>query len=219
MTSAAKPRPDSVPRADVGTGFEVAEFTAPCTHERSTTPARAFASCVTRSGKKLGLAALALGLAVTATQIRPSVALPLMLGGFIVGALGVRALWRRWDLVDRLAGERDAYVIPEVLKYASLGGHDGEALRHGHVHPRLARRAGFQPRGADSTGERRSSKRWPPSSTDDGLELDPACAVACQRLLSDLGASPLLNASRPPEELRSRVRQIRAGFMSSRSAA
>jgi hypothetical protein len=31
----------------------------------------------------------------------------------------VRALWRRWDLVDRLAGERDAYATSEVLAYAS----------------------------------------------------------------------------------------------------
>jgi hypothetical protein len=31
----------------------------------------------------------------------------------------VRAVWRRWDLVDRLTGERDAYVISEVLAYAS----------------------------------------------------------------------------------------------------
>ena len=36
--------------------------------------------------------------------VRPSLALPLMLGGFVVGALGVRALWRRWDLVDRSPG-------------------------------------------------------------------------------------------------------------------
>ena len=168
--------------------------------------------------EKLGLAALALGLAVTATQIRPSVALPLMLGGFVVGALGVRALWRRWDLVDRLAGERDAYVIPEVLKYASR-----EATME-----RRSAMATFIRGWLGEPGSSLEARVRPAAAelealaselTDDGLELDPACAVACQRLLSDLGASPLLNASRPPEELRSRVRQIRAGFRSSRSAA
>jgi hypothetical protein len=48
---------------------------------------------------------------------------------------------------------------------------------------------------------------------DDGeLAFDPACGVACARLLSDLAESPLLNAALLPEELRSRVHQIRAGF-------
>ena len=67
----------------------------------------------------LGLAALALGLALGATQVRPVFAMPLFLGGVVIGARGVRALWRRWDLVERLAGERDAYVIPEVRAFAA----------------------------------------------------------------------------------------------------
>ena len=67
----------------------------------------------------LALAALALGLAVAATQVRAALALALFLGGLAVGAAGLRALWRRWDLFDRLAGERDAYVIGEILAYAS----------------------------------------------------------------------------------------------------
>ena len=168
--------------------------------------------------EKLGLAALALGLAVTATQIRPSVALPLMIGGFVVGALGVRALWRRWDLVDRLAGERDAYVIPEVLKYASR-----EATMERRSAMATFIRGWLGEPGSDLEARIRPAaaelEALASELTDDGLELDPACAVACQRLLSDLGASPLLNAARPTEELRSRVRQIRAGFRSSRSAA
>jgi hypothetical protein len=53
---------------------------------------------------------------------------------------------------------------------------------------------------------------------DDELALDPACAVACMRLLSDLSASPLLNPALPPEELRSRVRQIRSGFEARQAA-
>jgi len=54
---------------------------------------------------------------------------------------------------------------------------------------------------------------------DDDLAIDPACAVACVRLLSDLAGSPLLNPERPPEELRSRVRQIRSGFEPTRRPA
>lgn len=54
---------------------------------------------------------------------------------------------------------------------------------------------------------------------DEELALDPASAVACMRLVSDLAGSPLLNPALPPEELRSRVVQIRSGFSASRLAA
>ena len=67
----------------------------------------------------LGLGALSIALALAATQVRPALAMPLFLGGVVVAVRGMRALWRRWDLVERLAGERDAYVIPEVLAYAA----------------------------------------------------------------------------------------------------
>jgi hypothetical protein len=168
--------------------------------------------------EKLGLAGLALGLAVTAAQVRPSLALPLMLGGFVVGALGVRALWRRWDLVDRLAGERDAYVIPEVLEYASR-----EATMERRSTMAVLFRSwlgepgpGLEARVRPTAAELEALVS---ELEDRELALDPACAVACQRLLSHFGESPLLNAARPPEELRSRVRQIRAGFGPCRPAA
>ena len=69
--------------------------------------------------EKLALGALALILAVVATTVYPDFAFPLLLGGVGVGALGVRALWRRWDLVDRLAAVPDALAIAEVRTYAS----------------------------------------------------------------------------------------------------
>ena len=49
---------------------------------------------------------------------------------------------------------------------------------------------------------------------DPELVLDPSAAVACARLLGDVEGSPLLNRVLPPEELRSRVCQIRSGFRS-----
>jgi hypothetical protein len=51
-----------------------------------------------------GLATLALTLAIAATQVRPALAMPLFVGGVAAWALGIRARWRHWDLVDRLAG-------------------------------------------------------------------------------------------------------------------
>jgi hypothetical protein len=67
----------------------------------------------------LGLAALALALAVAGTQVRPSLAVPLFLG----------ALWRRWDPVVRLDGENDAYVISELAFELDDGELPPEQLR------------------------------------------------------------------------------------------
>jgi hypothetical protein len=44
------------------------------------------------------------------------------------------------------------------------------------------------------------------------LELEPACAAACSRLLTDPEGSPLMNAALPAEDVRSRLVQIRSGF-------
>jgi hypothetical protein len=159
----------------------------------------------------LGLASLALGLAVAATQVHPELVVPLFLGGLAVGAFGLRALWRRWELVDRLAGEPDAYVISEVRAYASREA--GSDKRHGYaawirskvLHPEPA----LAPRIAAAAAE---LEALADELDDEDLRLEPACAVACLRLLTDLAASPLLNPGLPADDLRSRVIQIRAGF-------
>ena len=65
------------------------------------------------------LSGASLGLAIWATEYAPSLALPLLVGGLALGVLGIRALWRHWDLVDRLTDEPDAYAIAEVLATAS----------------------------------------------------------------------------------------------------
>lgn len=158
-----------------------------------------------------GLAAVSLSLAILATEFRPDLAMPLFLGGVVVLIRGTRALWRRWDLVDRLAGEPAAYVIPEVLAHAAR-----EATadrRHAHA----ARIRGELRQSRLAYGDRvvlaaAELEELACQLEDDELALDPACAVACMRLLSDLSASPLLNPALPLEELRSRIRQIRSGF-------
>jgi hypothetical protein len=164
--------------------------------------------------EELGLGALALALAVVAAEFRPQFALPLLLGGLAVSALGMRALWRRWDLVDRLAGERDAYVISDVLDYASRE----TTMDRRHTFAALIRGRLRQPGVALGARSREELESLATELEDDELALDPACAVACMRLLSDLDGSPLLNAALPPDELRSRVRQIRSGFRRGRSS-
>jgi hypothetical protein len=166
----------------------------------------------------LGLALTALGSAVAATQLRPALAGPLFIGGLVVGAVGVRALWRRWDLVERLAANREAYVISEVLAYAAREAtidrrrSYAALLRRRLVCPSVALEARVA-----ATAEELEALA---SELEDGdLALEPASAVACMRLLSDLVGSPLLNPAVPPEELRSRVRQIRSGFTPRRLVA
>ena len=56
-------------------------------------------------------ARLALALSLAATAVLPELAVPLFVGGLAVGVLGVRAALEQSEIVDRLAGERDAYVI------------------------------------------------------------------------------------------------------------
>lgn len=166
----------------------------------------------------LGLAALALGLALVATQVRPALAMPIFLGGVVIGVRGIRALWRRWDLVDRLAGERDAYAIPEVLAYAAR---EATVARR-HTHAALIRgeleqtELAYRERVMLAMDELEALAC---ELEDDELALDPACAVACMRLVSDVSESPLLNPDLPPELLRWRIRQIRSGFEAAPAAA
>jgi hypothetical protein len=161
---------------------------------------------------ELGLAALALGASIVATTVLPELVAPLFLGGLFVGALGARAMWRRWDLLERLSGERDAYVISEVLAFASreatMERRDSfAALIQGRLQDaRLA--ADARVLGVADELETLASEL-----EDGDLALDPASAVACLRLLSDFPQSPLLNQALPSEDLRSRIRQIRSGFM------
>ena len=161
--------------------------------------------------QELALAAFALGLALVAAQTRPALAMPLFIGGVVLGARGMTALWRRWDLVDRLAAERDAHAIAEVRAYASREA----TMERRHSFAAVIRDALTQPHPAV---EARTSSLAEELSAlvceldDSSLGLDPACAVACARLVSDPAQSPLLNPALPPEELRSRVHQIRSGF-------
>ena len=165
------------------------------------------------------LAALAIGLSLAATQVRPALALPLFLGGVVVGILGTRAFWRRWALLDQLADERDAYVIPDVVAYAS---------RETTMDRRRDLRCrSFAPpcesleSAASSVYEppRAISTHLPWSSRTRSSHSTPHAPWRALRLLSDPALSPLINPVLPPEDLRSRVFQIRAGFSRRRRAA
>jgi hypothetical protein len=166
---------------------------------------------------RLGLAALALGLAVVATRVWPALAFPLFLGALVMGALGIRAHWRRWDLLERLLRERAAYSIPEVralaLREATMGRRQTYAtlIRGRLPEPGVTRDARLLAL-ADELEALASEL------ADGSLALDPVAAVACMRLLSDVTESPLFNPEASAEALRSRIRQIRSGFSPCRRA-
>lgn len=159
----------------------------------------------------LALSGVALGLAVGATEFAPSLALPLLVGGLTFGGLGIRALWRHWDLVDRLADEPDAYFIAEVRAHASRETtmerrrRYAALIRH-HLEPTCTSRPGCLDDAADELAALADELE------DETLELSPACAVACSRLTSEPMESPLLNPALPQDGVRSMAHRIRSGF-------
>lgn len=167
--------------------------------------------------ENLALGMLALALSISATQVRPALAVPLFAGGMVEVALGIRAVWRRWDLVDRLAAERDAYVIPEVLAVAARE----TTLDRRHTFAAVIRcRLAESPLYGDTRVDlaRPDLEALAADLDDPELELEPAIAVACMRLVSDVLESPLLDRRRPAEDLCARARWIRGGFTPRRPA-
>jgi hypothetical protein len=152
-----------------------------------------------------------------ATELVPQLAVPLLVGGLTTLVLGMRALWRRWDLVDRLAGESDAYTIAEVYAYASREAtmerrRTFAALIRGHLGS-----VGDVPEGLDDAAA--ELRALVDELEDEHLELDPACAVACLRLVIEPEHSPLLNSAMHRESLRSSAHRIRSGFKTRHQAA
>jgi hypothetical protein len=160
---------------------------------------------------RIALSAVALGGSLTATVVYPPLAFPLLVGGLAIWILGIGAVWRHWDLVDRLADDEDSYLIPEIRAYAARDAGMNRRLGHAALirswtrHPELAadtRIAEFAEQLEELAGELEHAD----------LELDPGCALACRRLLTDPMVSPLLNRALPHEDVGSFVVRIRAGF-------
>jgi hypothetical protein len=165
-----------------------------------------------------GLAALFLGSCLAGSFVQSALTLPFLFGGLSGCVLGMRAALRRWNLLDQIAGECDAYLIAEVREWA-LRDATPERRRDLAVSLRLllARHGSCSnERLAGATAE---LEALAVDLDDDELLLDPAAAVACARLLTDPVNSPLFDAAGRPEDVRSRVVQIRSGFHRSRAAA
>ena len=148
------------------------------------------------------LAGVALSASLVSTVVCPPLVVPLFVGGLALGVLGVRAIWRRWDLVDRLADDRDAYAITQVREYAARDACMKRRLQYAELTRSWARDASL---GDELEGLARELE-------DPTLELDPSAALACRRLLTDPTVSPLFEDVQDVDELRSFIARIRAGF-------
>jgi hypothetical protein len=160
---------------------------------------------------QLGLSALALGASLAMTAIHVPVVVPLFVGGLAVGMLGMRTYWQRWDIVDRLADDRDAYVIPEVLSYAAR---DARMERRSNsaalVRSWLCTASFIDNSSILAEAEELEALAY--ELEDRELELDPACAVACRRFLTDGTVSPLFDDAPRREDIESWIVRIRGGF-------
>ena len=154
------------------------------------------------------VAVAAFGLAVAASAVRPAFALPLFIGGAVLAWRAVLAGWRRWDLLDRLLVEPDAYAIPEVRARA---GQQASMTNRRWLSRAIRSRLqlGKNPRVVANADELAALAE---ELVDPQLELDPICACACSRLLTDEFSSPLINFQLPAEDVRPRLLQIRFGF-------
>lgn len=156
----------------------------------------------------LALGGVAVAAALAATLVRPGFAIPLFVGGVFVCARGLVAVWRRWEIVDELAGVSDAYVIDEILERARKEATMGRRrLYAGYI--RFAIRSEEDGRLSTVVAELDALVA---ELEDDALELDPACAVACARLVGDPSRSPLLDRSATVDEVRSQLQHVRRGF-------
>jgi hypothetical protein len=160
----------------------------------------------------LVLAALAMGLALTASFVHPPLALPLFVGALASSVLAGRAFFRRSELFDRLLLDRDAHAIPEVRRRAEelASPESRRALAHA-LRSRLTPAPGcsISPRVALVADEMRELAG---ALDDETLSLDPACAVRCHQLLNNYAESPLLNYLLPEQDVQVWLRRIRCGF-------
>lgn len=150
------------------------------------------------------LAAVAFAAAFAATHLRPALALPFLLGGVTAISLGTRAAWLRWDVIDRLLLDRDAYEIPAVRKWAERSA----SMKNRHRLAAVYRRITPEP-AARACGLADDLEILARDLDDEKLELDPLAAVMCERLLSE---GPACLAPASVVDTRACIRRVEAGF-------
>ena len=160
----------------------------------------------------IGLTVLCFGLALAAHG-RPTLALPLLTAGLGGAALAVRAFWRRWDLVDRLLMEREAYSIAEVRTRAEQTALiENRRSLASSIRWRLEHASAFEEPDGRFLRVVPELTALADELEDESLDLDLLRAVECERLLTDGITSPLVDATASPDDLFAWICRIRAGF-------
>jgi hypothetical protein len=160
---------------------------------------------------RLALAALAFGGALTATQLRRDLAIPLFLGGLVLAMLGCRDFVRRECMLEEAAPDRDAFALPPVRRHAARLAtmerrrDDAASIRRLLRNPELPLADRIEP-------NRQDFERLAEELERDDLSFDPACAVLLDHLLLRPDVSPLFAAGRGPVDVHSSLVQIEAGL-------
>jgi hypothetical protein len=160
-----------------------------------------------RGVEELALGGVALGLALTATQVFPALAVPFLVGAIAVSSLGVQALVRRSFLVGDLAGEREAYVIPAVRRFGLRAVAPEQrhrlacTLRFALLGSTAARLAPLRPELEELIAD----------LEDDSLRWEPSAAVGLEHWLNDPVGS-FQDPAASVVEARARLRSFLAGF-------
>jgi hypothetical protein len=156
------------------------------------------------------LAAVAFAVALIGTRLLPAMSVPLLVGGMGVAFLGMRALVRRYLLLEDLAVDRDAYLIPEVRAIAAR-----TASREHRLRLTSDVRQALSPASSEASPRIAANRdllvELEAALQDEALALDPAAAVALDRLLT-AGEDNLYSPTLPADELRSRLRRILDAF-------
>jgi hypothetical protein len=160
----------------------------------------------------LGLAALAMVLALAASFLHPPLALPLFVGALASSVLAGRAFFRRLELFDQLLLDRDAYSIPEIRRRAEeIASMESRRQLAQAVRAKLTPVSGYpRPPRVSAVADELESLAC--ELDDQTLSLDPDCAVRCHQLLNNYGESPLLNHLLPEQDVAVWIRRIRSGF-------
>jgi hypothetical protein len=162
------------------------------------------------SVEDLALAGGAFTLALTATRLAPSLAVPLLVGAMAVTFLGIRALVRRWFLVEDLAVERDAYAIGAVRRYGErvssperrrLLADSLRAILEGSSADVAVRVAAVRPELKELIAALEDPRRTP----------EPEAVVTIERWLH-VSPQPLHDSEVPVDQLRSRLRSLLVDF-------
>jgi hypothetical protein len=109
--------------------------------------------------------------------------------------------------VERLSAERDAYLIPEIFAFV---------LRETSMDRRHAFAASIR-MWLDEPATRivanaEELEALASELDDERNDIDPECAIACKRLVTDVSTSALLNPMLRREDLHSQIARIRLGL-------